>query len=34
MYGDMPSMSQIEEAGRLCRERELELAKLAEEYYS
>ena len=34
MYGDMPSMSQIEEAGRLCRERELELANLAKEYYS
>lgn len=31
-YGPMPSMSQIEEAGRLCRERELELARLAESY--
>lgn len=33
MYGNTPTMSQIEEAGRLCRDRELELARLAEEYY-
>ncbi len=33
LYGDTPSMSQIEEAGKICREREIELAKLAEEYY-
>ena len=34
MYGATPSMSQIEEAGELCRQRELELAELAEKYYS
>lgn len=33
MYGPMPTMAQIEEAGRICRDRELELAKLAESYY-
>jgi len=33
MYGSTPSMSQIEEAGRLCRDRELELAELAKAYY-
>ena len=32
-YGSTPTMAQIEEAGRLCRERELELAKLADQYY-
>lgn len=34
MYGPTPSMAQIEEAGKLCREREIELAKLADEYFS
>lgn len=29
MYGPTPSMEQIEEAGKLCRERELELAQIA-----
>ncbi len=33
MYGNMPSMAQIEEAGKLCRDREIELAHLADEYY-
>lgn len=32
-YGTTPTMAQIEEAGKLCRERELELAKLADKYY-
>ena len=33
MYGDMPSMSEIEEAGKICRQRELELAQMAREYH-
>ncbi len=32
MYGSMPSMAQIEEAGKLCRQRELELAELARNF--
>ncbi len=34
MYGPMPTMAQIEEAGNLCRERELELAHMADEYFA
>ena len=34
MYGSMPTMAQIEEAGKMCRDREIELAELCRQYYS